>query len=328
MVLDEILIVRGRADGDGPEIARTFREAGMPVRITSTSVLEGHVALKGKINSVKALLKEEILRIEKFNEEFDTAEGEEFDTAEDEDAEPRQVYNSFLDVVEWIEEDIAEFMERYQPGDVIQAGDLKGWMAPDAVAAGEGERQEILESALHRVMAFTMLCENDLIETDGEKVIVKGHMNPEEIIITIPGAFAGDIDPDDLKEHEVLLEMSVVSMPEYLLEFGPEAILEGDLDKVEEIADDLEIDEEAYMSFRSGISLKRVVVGRTLEILEERGALAPAEVAEALLGGSIENIEDGYEIALALTPEFVKGLLNDLKKVGLVRKKGEKFRTI
>ena len=351
MVLDEILIIHGHIDGDGPEIARIFREAGMPVRITTTSVMEEHVSLKGRISNIKALLKEEISRIEEFNREFvideddeefgtDEDDGEfgtdeddeEFGTDEDdeefeddEDAEPEQVYKLFLGMVERIEADIAEFMEKYQPGDVVLIDDLKGWMAPDAEREG---KQKILESALHKIMALTMLNENGLIETDGERVTVKGHMDLADMIIALPGAFADDIDPEDLKEHSVLMEMTIIPVPEYLLEFGPEAIIEGDLDAVEEIAEDLEIDEEAYMSFRSGVSLKKVVIGRTLEIIEEHGPLAPAEVTKILRGSAIEDTTDGYKIMLDLAPEFVRALLNDLKKVGLVRKKGEKFRSI
>jgi len=42
----------------------------------------------------------------------------------------------------------------------------------------------------------------------------------------------------------------------------------------------------------------------------------------------VGGTEDGWEIMLDLTPEFVKGLLNDLRKIGLVRKKGAGFRSI
>ena len=40
------------------------------------------------------------------------------------------------------------------------------------------------------------------------------------------------------------------------------------------------------------------------------------------------DTEDGWEIVLDLTPEFVKGLITDLRKIGLVRKKGGGFRSV
>lgn len=327
MVLEEMLIIRDPIDAPG--IARAFREAGMPARITQTAVLEGLVAAKGRIGDVKALLREEISRIEKLREEFMIEESD----LEDEDTGPGPLYDPFLDMVEGIAGDIAEFMEKHQPGDVVPMDDLKEWMAQSAGVAPEEEPPEVAPpnargSLLHKLMAFATLGENGLIKAEDEKVVVQGHMNLEDIVITLPGDAVEDIDPNVLKEHNVLMEMTVAPVPECLLEFGPEAILEGDLDRIDEIAGDLEIDEEEYESFRAGVSLKRVAIGRTLEILEERGTLTPVEVAEALGSSAVESAGEGWKIVLELTPEFVKGLLNDLKKVGLVRRKGEKFRAI
>jgi hypothetical protein len=176
--------------------------------------------------------------------------------------------------------------------------------------------------------ALSMLDQNGLIEIVGETVTVKGHMDPEDVIITIPGEAAEEIIPETLKEHNVTMAVTVTPVPEHLLIFGPEAIIDGDLDTIDEIIDDLGIDEEEYISFRAGVSMKRAVIARTLEILEERGTLTPEEALETLNGTPLEGTEEAYSISLELTSEFVKGLLNDLKKVGLVRKKGEKFRAI
>jgi hypothetical protein len=314
MVLEETLIIRGPIDV--PEVTRAFREAGMPARITQTVALEGLVSAKGTIRDLKALLKEGVSRIE-----------------EGEDTGPGGVHDPFLDVVERIAEVLAEFMERYQPGDVIPMADIKEWMAPSAGAAPEEEPAEAVlpdveSSMLYRFMAITALDENGLIETGAEGAVVQGHMEPEDVVLTLPGGVVEDIEPEVLKEHGILTEMTVTAVPEYRLEFGPEAVLGADLDKVDELADDLEIDEDEYISFREGVSLKQVVTARTIEVLDERGTLAPAEVAEALGSSAVGGTEDGWEIVLDLTPEFVKGLLTDLRKIGLVRKKGAGFRSI
>jgi hypothetical protein len=323
MVLEETLIIRGPIDV--PEVTRAFREAGMPARITQTVALEGLVSAKGTIRDVKALLKEEASRIEELTEETGIEEGE--------DTGPGGLHDPYFDVVERVAEVIAEFMERYQPGDVIPMAGIKEWMVPSAGAAPEGEPAEAVSpdaesSMLYRFMAFTALDENGLIETGDEGVVVQGHMEPEDVILALPGGAVEDIDPEALKEHGILTEMTVTAVPEYRLEFGPEAVLGADLEGVDELADDLEIDEDEYISFREGVSLKQVVTARTLEILEEHGTLTPAEVAEALGSSTVGDTEDGWGIVLDLTPEFVKGLLNDLRKIGLVRKKGGGFRSV
>ncbi|HQL58780.1 MAG TPA: hypothetical protein PLB71_02500, partial [Methanoculleus sp.] len=251
------------------------------------------------------------------------------DDWEDEYFDTGHLYDPYLDMTECIAEDIARFMEKYRPGDVISMADLKEWMAPLAdVAPGEERSDALAKSILYKMTALSMLDKNGLIEIVGETVTVKGHMDPEDVIITIPGEAAEEIIPETLKEHNVTMAVTVTPVPEHLLIFGPEAIIDGDLDMIDEIIDDLGIDEEEYISFRAGVSMKRAVIARTLEILEERGTLTPEEALETLNGTPLEGTEEAYSISLELTSEFVKGLLNDLKKVGLVRKKGEKFRAI
>lgn len=90
VVLEETLIIRGPIDL--PEVARGFRETGMPARIMQTVALEGLVSAKGMIRNFKTLLKEEVARIEKLAEEFRTREGiEETGIEEDEDTGSREL---------------------------------------------------------------------------------------------------------------------------------------------------------------------------------------------------------------------------------------------
>ncbi len=162
-------------------------------------------------------------------------------------------------------------------------------MAPLAdVAPGEERSDALAKSILYKMTALSMLDQNGLIEIVGETVTVKGHMDPEDVIITIPGEAAEEIIPETLKEHNVTMAVTVTPVPEHLLIFGPEAIIDGDLDTIDEIIDDLGIDEEEYISFRAGVSMKRAVIARTLEILEERGTLTPEEAGD-LAGGRDER---------------------------------------
>ncbi|HOB17198.1 MAG TPA: hypothetical protein PKK74_00675 [Candidatus Methanoculleus thermohydrogenotrophicum] len=334
MVLEEILIIRGPIDA--PEVVRAFSEAGMPARITQTVALEGLVSAKGKIRDIKALLKEENARIEELAEEFRTEEGIEETGIEEDEEETgagRLHDNPGLNVVERIAEVIAEFMEMHKPGDVIPADGFKEWILQPVEAAPEEELAEAVppdavSSVLCKFLVFTSLEENDLIKIEDEGVVVLGHMDPEDIILTLPGVIVEDIHPDALKEHDIQIEMTVTAVPEHRLEFGPEAVLGADLEGIDELIDGLEIDEDEYMMFRQDVSLKQIVTTRTLEILEERGTLTPAEVAEALGSSAVADTEEGWSIVLNLTPEFVKGLLTDLKKIGLVRKKSGGFRAV
>lgn len=319
MVLEEILTIYDPIDT--PKIARAFKEAGMPARVTQTVTLKRLVSAKGAIKDIKTLLREEIARLRKLAEEF-RGEG---DTEED---EPLELYDPYLDVTERIAKTIAEFMERFPPGDVIPKASIEEWMNPSGRPASEAPPPGDKSATFYKFMALATLGENGLIEVGDEGMVVKQYVDPEDVVLTLPGGLTEDVAPDVFAEHGIQAEVTIVAVPECRLEFGPRVILGADLDKVDEIADALDIDEDAYISFREGISLKQIVVARTMEILEEGRTLTPLEVAEALESSAVGSTKEGWSIALDLTPGFVNGLLNDLRKIGLVRKKGAGFRVI
>jgi hypothetical protein len=282
-------------------------------------LLKRLVSAKGAIRDIKTLLREEIARLRKLAEEF-RGEG---DTEED---EPLELYDPYLDVTERIAEAIAEFMEKFPPGDVIPKASIEEWMNPSGKPASEVPPPGDKSATFYKFMVLATLGENGLIEVGDEGMVVKQYVDPEDVVLTLPGGLIEDVAPDVFAEHGIQAEVAIVAVPECRLEFGPRVILGADLDKVDEIADALDIDEDVYMSFREGISLKQIVVAKTMEILEEGRTLTPPEVAEALESSAVGSTKEGWSIALDLTPEFVSGLLNDLRKIGLVRKKGAGFR--
>ncbi len=325
MVLEETLIICGSIDL--PEITRAFREAGVQVRITQNVALESLVSAKGTIRDIMTLLKEEAGRTEDLIDEIDT----EIDEGEDDElGEPRDPY---LDAVERINEAIVDFMKKYQPGDVIPLDDIKEWISPfSGIAPDEEMTDDLLldieSTMMYRYMALIALDENGLTSADDEKVIVQSHMEPEDIVLSLPASTIEDIDPGLLKDYGVQAEMIIIAVPEHRLDFGPESVAEMNLDAVDDIIEDLGLDEDVYALFRESVSLKQVVIARTMEILEERGALTLAEITEELGSSAMGGSEEGWSIVLDLTPEFVKRLLNDLKKIGMVRKRGSGFRVV
>ncbi|MGB4051399.1 MAG: hypothetical protein WBK56_04025 [Methanoculleus sp.] len=269
MVLEEILTIYDPIDT--PKIARAFKEAGMPARVTQTVTLKRLVSAKGAIKDIKTLLREEIARLRKLAEEF-RGEG---DTEED---EPLELYDPYLDVTERIAKTIAEFMERFPPGDVIPKASIEEWMNPSGRPASGAPPPGDKSATFYKFMALATLGENGLIEVGDEGMVVKQYVDPEDVVLTLPGGLTEDVAPDVFAEHGIQAEVTIVAVPECRLEFGPRVILGADLDKVDEIADALDIDEDAYISFREGISLKQIVVAKTMEILEEGRTLTPPEV--------------------------------------------------
>jgi len=328
MVLEETLVIHNPIDTS--EVARAFKEAGMPTRITQTAALKSTASIKGMIRNIKALLEEEIAQSE--------ALAEKIGIDDEEDIELRAVYDSTLSIVEGIVGVMTEFMEKYPAGTFVPIDEFKGWMSPLAALPQDEEdeeeeeldedmlQQNALDPMVYRFMSFITLDENDIIDLGEEGATVKQHVDPEDVVLALPGDAMGDIGREAMREHDIAMEVLVVSVPEYRLEFAPEAVFFAEMDRIDELIDDLEIDEDEYLPFRESAYLKQFAATKIIDIIEEHGPMTPVEVVEALDSSIIGGAEGGLEIILRFSLEFVKGLLNDLKKIGLVRKKGSGFR--
>ena len=71
-----------------------------------------------------------------------------------------------------------------------------------------------------------------------------------------------------------------------------------------------------------------IIEGIDPEILKDRGTLTPEEVARILKESVVEDPNRVWTISLNLSTEFVKGVLDDLRKIGLLSKKGTGFRAV
>ena len=71
-----------------------------------------------------------------------------------------------------------------------------------------------------------------------------------------------------------------------------------------------------------------IIEGIDPEILKDRGTLTPEEVARILKESVVEDPDKVWTISLNLSTEFVKGVLDDLRKIGLLSKKGTGFRAV
>jgi len=302
MTLEETLRIRG--DRDLPRILEAFKEAGMPAQVREvTTVLEEMIVVMGTIGSIKSLLKE---RLANFN-------------GEDEGTENLQRAN--LEIVERVAGITAGIMEQYQPGDPLPRTGFP-------VMGGETVQPPPWKDEMQWFIAISTLKGNGLAGEEGGRVILQKRADPDSLLMALPEDIIDGIDPEILKERGITANMTVSSVPEYRLLFDPEAVLEADLEDIDDLALQLDLDPDTHATFRETVFLKQLVATRVQEAIEDRGTLTPEEVAEILKESVIEDPDGIWTISLNLSPEFVKGVLEDLRKIGLLSKKGTEFRRV
>ena len=81
-----------------------------------------------------------------------------------------------------------------------------------------------------------------------------------------------------------------------------------------------------YNAFRDSVYAKWTVASRVMALLKGRGTV-PAEEIFALLQGDAFDIPGRIEeVILELDVDFVQGLLDDMRKMGMIRRKGAGYR--
>jgi hypothetical protein len=69
-----------------------------------------------------------------------------------------------------------------------------------------------------------------------------------------------------------------------------------------------------------------MVVSRVIDILKERGTVPAEEIFTVLQSDVFEISGKIEEITLDLDLDFVKGLLDDMRRIGVIRRKGAGYR--
>jgi len=311
MVLEETLVVYD--PDEARRIAGALRKKGIPVRIARKDILVQSVDVVGRIRDLKAAIEEGIAQI-----------------GEDDDARPR--LKSILASLGEDEKEIAAFLEQHPPGKAVTPAMPKKnlpelyqalWMEG---ADAEEVSREFAKILMNRRIG-ALLERSGLIEwTKDEEAILQGHADPADLVTALSGEIIDKIGLETLRRHAVKTSMTIVSEPDYHLEFNPEAISMIDIMDLDELVDEMEIDLDAYGLFRDNVYAKRMVVSRVIDILEERGTV-PAEEVFAVLQSDVFEIPGKIEeITLDLDLDFVKGLLDDMRKIGVIRRKGAGYR--
>lgn len=311
MVLEETLVVYD--PDEARRIAGELRKKGIPVRIVRKDILVRSIDVIGRIRDLKAAIEEGIAQI-----------------GEDDDARPR--LKRTLASLGEDEEEIATFLQQHPPGKAVtpvmpKKNLLELYQAFRTEGAGEEEVSGEIAKILKSRRIFALLERNGLIEwTKDEEAILHGHADPADLVTALSGEIIEEIGLETLKRHAVKTSMTIISEPDYRLEFNPEAISMIQIADLDELVNEMEIDLDAYDLFRDSVYAKRTVASRVIGIFEGRGTV-PAEEIFAVLQSDVFEIPGKIEeITLDLDLDFVKGLLDDMRRIGMIRRKGAGYR--
>lgn len=310
MVLEETLMMYDRDDAQ--VVADALRKKGIPVRIVRKEVLIRSILVVGRIRDLKAAIEEDIARF-------------------GDDEEARSWLKRSLAALERSEEDIAAFLQQYPPGEAISLPppkrDLPGFC--QTLREGGADEEEVrgeVGKILTAHSILDLLEQNEQLERTGGGATLRAHPDPADLVTTLPREVFEETEPETLAKHAIMTSMRIISEPDYYLEFSPEAIARLKIADIDDLLEEVEIDPDSYDAFQDTIYSKRAIVSRVMDALEGRGTVSTEEIF-AILQSDVFTISGGIrEVALDLDLEFVRGLLNDMRKIGMIRRKGAGYR--
>jgi len=308
MVLEETLVVYDQDDAH--KIVGALRKKGIAVRIVRKDILVRSITVTGRFRDFRAALQEEIAR-----------------AAEDE--EIRSWLEKSLASLDQSEEAVSEFLQQNPPGEPISPVVEKERLLELIKSRREGEGGE--EDDVGKLFKVRLIL--DLLEQNGQielnedgRAILRGHIDTGDLMTSLPVEMVDEAEPEALRKHGITTSMKIISDPDYLLEFGPEAITELELSDLTELLKDSEYDPDSYDEFCESVQIKRMIATRIIETIGGRGTVAPDEIIHVLQNDVITLADGHLKVGMNLDPDYVKGLLNDMRKVGMIRKKGAGYR--
>jgi len=189
------------------------------------------------------------------------------------------------------------------------------------------EAKRVVAEYLKNRKVFMLLARSGQIQvTDDGEATLQGHPEPGDLVTKLSGEIIDEVGLKTLKKHAVRTSMAITSAPEFHLEFSAEAIGMLQLPDLDDLANETDIDPEIYDTFRDSVYAKWTVASRVMALLKGRGTVPAGEIFALLQGDAFDIPGRIEEVTLELDIDFVQGLLDDMRKIGIIRRKGAGYR--
>ncbi|MDN7024154.1 hypothetical protein FGU65_04490 [Methanoculleus sp. FWC-SCC1] len=316
MVLEEELLFLEKTEAE--EFLKFIRSAGCSGKVRTVHDLVPDTMFRGRIRDFLILLEKEIARIE----------------ASPDDAEPVAIYVTLKKAMESRLEKLRAFLQEHAVGELVPE---KAVLTDIVTLIGEARAKEGIEEeerariddTLAAIGVDALLEDNELVErTDEGRRFVRS-IDPEEAYTYLPDYPLCEMEPETLSEHGISVKLTVFAEERYAVSMGPDILLIDDRDRLWQVLDEMDIDEDSYFAFRNNSTFSQFIVDRIMTFLEERGRASKEEVIEETLSFDTRLLEEQQNLAsFVLTEEYVDGILTDLKKLGLIAGKDAKLKPV
>ncbi len=304
MTLEEKITFYSREDAAA--FQKYLREKECPSRISVEHNFSGTPYFEGSIASFLQL-------IDKIN-------------AKEEDADLDELKSDLLER----KRALTEFFTSHKTGDILSDATPSQLLAQaeSIDVMGDEIQKQAAEKFVTALMILGTLEDNDLLENteDKEGYTLLGTKEPDELRVMYPYTEFEGVTEDDLNDSGITTHIQTSSTTEYIVNAGAELLFASDIDDLADVLDQMDVDDDEAGRFIDAVFFKQALVAKIHDLVSQ-GTQSEADLLAAFDTPSFPLEGTNDVISFDLTPEYLSGVVSDLKKQSILTGKDGKIKS-
>lgn len=229
-----------------------------------------------------------------------------------------------------IREYVGGIMAQFNPGDIIFSDDELKKMKDLMSSCFDNDVGDDLEKIFLEKMTIRgnhmTLEDNGVVETRPEGICLIKKIDPDDLIIERGPWRQDEVDRETLKQYGIALKLHIDFQIAARVIIDPRIHFTCTLNEVTEVLDDLEADEFSEDELRHNLALKGLAIESILTTIETAGRISLTDLIRDMKVVPTDMIEDEHQIVEHFSPEFITGIISDLRKIGAIEGNDRKMR--
>lgn len=224
-------------------------------------------------------------------------------------------------------ETLEKFFSEHKEGDLLSDSTPSQMLAQLQTIDATGDdaiKKDAADKFVSSLMVLATLEDNGLLEEEGENYRLKEIKAADEMTVMYAYNDFPAVTQDDLAECGIASHVRTSSTTDYVITVGTE-VLFVNTDEIADFLDHVDVDEEEAAKFVDAVFFKQAFVGKIHELVAEGNASEEA-LLEALGAPSFPLEGTNDVISFDITADYLKAVVNDLRKLGILSGKDGKIK--
>jgi len=311
MTFEETIIFYNAEHAD--EFTLKLKKSGFRAKTKRVSTLVKETICTGRIDDFVSLFNEEKDKYENSSEKTDVQ------------SLVSDMYSEIIEELVLRKGRLSNFFDLAQPGDCISNlpgfRGCEGWKEDREEIPADKDDERVNKTLFH------LLNENRLLENRDGKWILKNTAEPGDIITAVPSDMMLETSSQEKRaRYNINAIINVMSGVETHVILPPEFSIAAEPEIIDEILEKYDVDEDSIWMLRENGYIKSLLAEKIIEYLKKNERTSFDELFGEMknLKFAVENTSD--EFRFDIDEKFLKDMLGDLKKMDLIKSKGNHFR--